>query len=345
MMRLVILLLLLLVTSSDCFTPRNVKSYNIDLDVAPEHRWDEVIDEFGHYVKELIPAVKQYVPGEILSLLAMVGDEIETYLPQPYAKEIAGIAKRGGISVGDVTMLNVLYDLFAGCTSIVAEDEMGHVYHARNLDYQFTQILQNITLVANFQKSGKTVYTGTTYAAYVGLLTGQRPYQFSISLDQRNSGELWMNLVIAVLAKNVSIVSFLIRDTLENEPSYEDALEVLMSATFMAPSYLIIAGVKSGQGAVITRNRINTRDLWRLDPPSQWFLVETNYDHWLPPPPSDDRRDPAIKHMNQIGWSNISLDALFSVLTTPPVLNSRTTYTTLMSPATPNKYAVVAWQP
>lgn len=345
MTRLVFVLLLLIATTVDCISPRSVKSYNINLDVAAEDRWNEVVDDFAEYFPELIPALKQYIPAEVLPLLAIFGDAVDTYLPEPYAAEILGIGQRSKLAVGDVAVLNILYDLLAGCTSIVAEDDMGHIYHGRNLDYQLTQILQNITLIANFQREGRTVYTGTTYAGYVGLLTGQRPYQFSISLDQRDAGKHWMNVVTALLAKNASIVSFLIRDTLQNEQSFEDAYDVLTRATFIAPSYIIMAGIKSGQGVVITRDRIVTRDSWKLDAPKQWFLVETNYDHWLPPPSGDDRRDPAIQHMNQIGRSNVSLSTIFSVLTTPPVLNDGTTYTTLMSAATPEKYSVVAWKP
>ena len=347
MTRLIILLsfLLIIAVVVNCFSPKNVKSYNINLDVAPEYRWNEVVDDYAQYLPELIPALEQYVPAEVLPLLDVLGDAVDTYLPEPYAAEILGIGQRSKVPVGEVALLNILYDITAGCTSIVAEDEMGNIYHGRNLDYGFTQILQNITFIANFQSGGKTVYSGTTYAGYVGLLTGQRPHQFSVSLDERDTGKHWMNAATALLAKNASIVSFLIRDTLENAQSYEDAYDALTQATFIAPSYIIIAGVKSGQGAVITRDRIVTRDTWKLHPPNQWFLVETNYDHWLPAPSGDDRRDPAIQHMNTIGRGNISLNALFSVLTTPPVLNNGTTYTTLMSAATPDKYSVVAWGP
>ena len=346
MARLDILFLLLIASVADCISPRNVKTYNINLDTAAEYRWNEVVDDFAEYFPELILDLKQYIPAEVLPLLAVFGDSVDTYLPEPYASEILGIGQRSKVPVGDLAVLNILYDMLAGCTSIVAEDGMGRIYHGRNLDYGlFTQLLQNVTFIANFQRGGKTIYTGTTYAGYVGLLTGQRPYQFSVSLNQRDAGKHWMNVAAALLAKNASIASFTIRDTLENEQSFEDAYGVLTRATFIAPSYMIIAGVKSGQGAVITRDRIVTRDGWKLDPPNQWFLVETNYDHWLPPPSGDDRRDPAIHHMNQIGRSNITLDTLLSVLTTPPVLNKATTYTTLMSPATPDKYSVVAWKP
>lgn len=64
---------------------------------------------------------------------------------------------------------------------------------------------------------------------------------------------------------------------------------------------------------------------------NRWFLVETNYDHWTTPPPSDDRRDPANKAMNETGQENISGAALFKVLSIHPVLNKKTVYTAVMS--------------
>ena len=45
--------------------------------------------------------------------------------------------------------------LSSSCTSIVAQDSNGRIWHGRNLDYRFTDILRNITLVAHFQRNGK----------------------------------------------------------------------------------------------------------------------------------------------------------------------------------------------
>ena len=64
--------------------------------------------------------------------------------------------------------------------------------------------------------------------------------------------------------------------------------------------YIILGGTGFNEGAVLTRERESTLNTWLLDYPTQWFLVEvccridahhtltgaqTNYDHWLPPPP------------------------------------------------------------
>ena len=44
---------------------------------------------------------------------------------------------------------------FSFCTSIVAQDSHGQIWHGRNLDYKYTSILRNITLVAHFQRNNK----------------------------------------------------------------------------------------------------------------------------------------------------------------------------------------------
>ena len=41
--------------------------------------------------------------------------------------------------------------------------------------------------------------------------------------------------------------------------------------------------------------------------------METNYDLWNKPPADDDRRDAAIKSMNDVGQANITADALVQV--------------------------------
>ena len=93
------------------------------------------------------------------------------------------------------------------------------------------------------------------------------------------------------------------------------------------------------QGAVITRDRAYALDIWKIDPLNgHWYVVETNYDHWKPPSPDDDRRDPAMMALNMTGRRNINAETLFQVLSTPPVLNPRTTYTTIMSAADPSLY-------
>ncbi|XP_071088185.1 acid ceramidase-like [Haliotis cracherodii] len=61
-----------------------------------------------------------------------------------------------------------------------------------------------------------------------------------------------------------------------------------------------------------------------------WYVLETNYDHWVKPLFLDDRRGPANQCMRETTQQGVSLPALFNVLSTKPVLNKGTVYTALM---------------
>jgi hypothetical protein len=69
-------------------------------------------------------------------------------------------------------------------------------------------------------------------------------------------------------------------------------VEYLTNVKTVADAYYIICGTKPNEGAVLTHDRYENGDTMTLSF-ADWFLVQTNYDHWLPPPENDDRRDPA----------------------------------------------------
>ncbi len=80
---------------------------------------------------------------------------------------------------------------------------------------------------------------------------------------------------------------------------------------------------------------MNATDVWRLNTPTRWFEVQTNYDHWQQPPWFDDRVVPANHAMNNdVGQKNLSLQLMFDqVLSLKPVFNIQTTYSILACPA------------
>ncbi|CAB4015127.1 Hypothetical predicted protein, partial [Paramuricea clavata] len=186
-------------------------------------------------------------------------------------------------------------------------------------------------------KNGKLVYSGITFAGYIGILTGQKPLAFTVTLDERDKGYLWENIFQLLLAKTTP-VGFFLRSLLANEESnFDYVIKQISQVEMIAPAYIIVGGVKKGEGAVVTRARIETLDVWKLNvSDGRWFLVETNYDHWKPPPSSDDRRHPAIKAMNQMGQKNVGVKGLFQVMSTKPVLNNSTVFTSIMSAKFPS---------
>jgi len=272
-----------------------------------------------------------------------IGRAINDFFPTDYAQEIQGCAQQFGISYGWLTLMNLGYEASDACTSIVAETVDGKIFHARNMDFWdgmgFTNTLKNMTIQAEFQKSGKTLFYATTFAGYVGVLSGMKPSGFSVTVDTRfypgGIGELFYEIIAALEEKNASLVAFLSRDVFTKLNDFPSAVKALAYTELIADVYYIIAGVSSGQGAVISRNRENATDIWMLDAQksNRWFEVETNYDHWEEPPWFDNRVKPANDLMNEMGRQNLTLDGMYKVLSTKPIMNLQTTYTFLSSPA------------
>ena len=348
-LKLLVALLLLGVAAS--YSNKLAPRFAVNLDLPPKQRWENIIEIYQDDISYFLQEVKKIVPSVALDLLGPVGEKVNTAIPYPYNYELIGVAETlKGINIGEVILVNTLYEITSfshgskkskACTSIVAERLNGTIYHGRNLDYSLGGILRNLTITVDFQRGGKTAYIGTTYAGYVGLLTGQKPHGYTISLDERDRGMAWMNALEALANGGNGIAAFHIRDALDNEDfDFEKALNFLAYKPLIAPCYIIIGGTKPGEGVVITRDRIAALDLWRIDAnKGRWYLVETNYDHWEAPPDSDNRRDPAIKYMNELANSStVGSQDIFQVLSRPPVLNDHTTYTVVMSAAEPELY-------
>ncbi|XP_064597794.1 N-acylethanolamine-hydrolyzing acid amidase-like [Liolophura sinensis] len=330
-------------------TPVKPKTYTVNVEDPPETRWVQVLKDFKFMVPELNKTVQTLVPAEFIPLAEQIGAQLDKSIIQPFADEIKGVAKIFGLPLGEMVLLNIIYDMTAFCTSVVAQDSAGNIWHTRNLDYYYGDVLRNMTIVVNFQRNGKTVYTATTYAGYVGILTGQKPGLFSVSVDQRGHkvhvGTYWQNLLIAILDKNSQFVSFLVREVLENVTSFDEAVRQLSYRIIHAPVYYIVGGAKKGEGVVITRDRLAAVDKWNIEPLfGKWYILETNYDHWTTPPPSDNRRTPGIKAMDKVGQAGVNMTSLFDVMSTNPVMNMNTTYTAIMSAGNPQLYTTwIRW--
>lgn len=111
------------------------------------------------------------------------------------------------------------------------------------------------------------IYTGVTFAGQVGLLTAQKPKSVTITLDERDQGFLWENIFQAILNHKAVPITFLIRDVVSTpEMDFAQAVKTLSQVPLMADGYLIVGGVKVGEGAVVTRDRKGAADVWKLSP-------------------------------------------------------------------------------
>ena len=61
---------------------------------------------------------------------------------------------------------------------------------------------------------------------------------------------------------NGNFVGFLNRNTLTTNTTYAQAVQTLSTAMLIAPVYLTVGGVSSGEGVVLTRNNNDTANFW-----------------------------------------------------------------------------------
>ncbi|KXJ28721.1 N-acylethanolamine-hydrolyzing acid amidase [Exaiptasia diaphana] len=325
------IVLLLSFSSSSSDNPIQAKRYTVNLDLPPEQRWLDIAKEYKEHGRQIVDVLKSMLPPKVFPLLEQLALFADNHFPAPYPDEMRGYAKGFNISLADMILCNILYDLTAYCTSIVAQDKDGNVYHARNLDYGHAAYLRKTTYMVDFQSKGNTVYSGTAFSGQVGLATAQRPNAVTITIDERDQGNFIENLMMFILDKKALPSMFAVRNVVAaDNMDFNQAVKYLSEVHLDADVYYIVGGVKAGEGAVITRDKLKAVNVWKLDAPQRWFLVETNYDHWTTPPTSDDRRDPAIHALNKTGQANVDLIALYKVLSISPVLNNSTVYTTVM---------------
>eukprot|EP00794_Sanderia_malayensis_P007413 gene7413-8233_t len=318
----------------------------VNLDLAAKDRWTHIVAPKKLQLQALIGQIKKLVSTKVLEIIDKSLEAIVGRLPQPYQDEIKGISTATEIELGEVVLYNIFYEIFTVCTSIVGQDKSGKLFHARNLDFgllmgwdnknntwAISELLRPLIMNVIYQKQGKVVFKAVHFAGYVGVITGVKPGIFTLTMNERFSLDGgYVGLIEWLLGiNNARWMGFLTRTVMENSQSYSEAKEVLSSTQLLAPAYFILGGTKSGEGCVITRSRSKSLDVMNLNPENgAWYVLETNYDHWKAPLFIDDRRTPAIKCMKNMTQDGMGEKGLFNVLSTKPVLNKLTVYTSLL---------------
>ncbi|CAB1461072.1 unnamed protein product [Pleuronectes platessa] len=317
---------------SDMYPPNGptfrgaVSWYTVNLDLPPSKRWSALIADKKKDLVTMMQAVRDlanaFVPsGKLIEVVDVTLPIMAKTLPKPFGEEMKGIADVSGIPLGEVVLFNIFYEVFTVCTSVVAEDDKGNLIHGRNLDFGLfmgwdmknkswiiTEKLKPLVVNLDFQRNNKTVFKSTNFAGYVGMLTGIKPQTFTLTMNERFSLDGgYIGILEWVLGQRDGMwMSFLTRSVLENANSYEEAKTRLATTKLLAPAYFILGGNQTGTG-------LHHHPLQR----AQHRLVGTG-----------PEAEPLC--MNQITQKNISSKTIYDVLSTKPVLNKLTTYTSLM---------------
>ncbi|QDZ18849.1 N-acylethanolamine-hydrolyzing acid amidase [Chloropicon primus] len=339
------------------WTQRLAAEGTVNLDLPPEERWREVCGALKNESKYLEEYLMEsvHVNAAEEKMIEKLGEILLENYGRDMRGEIKGCADALGVDFGLLMVLNLGYEvrrLGGGihnttgpcddcmhegqggnmCTSIVARQPDGNIVHGRNLDWNIPADLRNFVMTVKFTQNGQHVFTGGTIVGYMGILTGLKPGLFSVSIDERGlGGDLLGNMIMAVTNKNSLQPSHLLRKTLMEASNYDEAVQMLSTAPLIAPVYYIIAGISANDGALLTRDRTKSVQPLFLDN-NKWYLLQTNYDHWVQPPIFDDRRKYGLQYMNAIDPNQVNLEEVNGVLSKWPVRNDDTSQTILMNP-------------
>ena len=179
------------------------------------------------------------------------------------------------------------------CTSIVTQDSGGAVTHGRNLDWNIPEELKEFVIDLDVFQNGTLLFTGTGAVGFVGMLNGMRQREgggrWTVSQDARNhGGRIPFNLLEALKTGALTPEQAL-RHALESEGGgFEAAVAALSEVQIVDDEYFIMSGEGPEDAAVVTRDRNQARDVWRLfvdaattphaptplPPSTNWWLTE-----------------------------------------------------------------------
>lgn len=218
----------------------------INLDLEPVKRWEFA----ANYTQEINELVECYWK-EIDEYAEMIEEYLDIYkslfVPKEYLEEIRCLAKYCKFSEDQLLIVNLYYDIIKigfACTAFAFE-ENGTIWHARNLDWWTeNSLLEKHTKVFHWKKNSQTIFKSVGWVGFIGVLSGMKPNEFSVTL----------NAILSEEEPNFAKpISFLLREILENDNSYASAKEKLEKTDIVCDCLLLLAGTKADEMAVIER--------------------------------------------------------------------------------------------
>eukprot|EP01084_Bolivina_argentea_P233288 392972_1 len=341
---------------------RIIPQYRINLELAADKRWEQVINDYKHHFKQIEKVINDLISKELgatgtflKSIISSTMTTLANCGAVYYKDELTAIANQSNMQLGLLVVMQLIYEASAHCTSIICNDLNGKPIHIRTMDWEMP-FLRPMTIEVEFYRNNKPICIATSWAGYVGILTGLRygPNGFSISVNERETDDgLWENLKQAICGSWP--IGFLVRKVLSQKDNinFNSAKSILKNSPLIAPVYFIMSGYNKNEGCLITRDREDNKQFLQLNSKTgavtdkkkldtlkyntgnKDFIIQTNIDHWIDCPTDNvlwsvERRIVACKKLTKINYK-ATYDMLWGMVTEHPIFNEITVYGTLMS--------------
>lgn len=325
--------------------------FTIHLDYPPNKRWTKVVEHFKDYIPKATK-ISEELLGEntvrLLQPLLNLATQSDSII---YKEELLAISAQLNIDPGMLLLLQLVYETFASCTSVIVKTDT-HPVHIRTMDWNL-HILRKLTFQAKFKFKNKTLFTGTSWAGYLGILTGMRHPQtreeeaYSVSINYRRTPETYTTSFAEYLRniyralKGYWPVAYLVREVLSYEGTYYNAMDSFQRTKLISPTYIAICGQLNIQGAIITRNRDPNDATYIQQLHDTTNLIQANMDHFHDKKYENDDDADIMNSRYKYSYVNLALNThrtptpemLYKIMCMPPCYSMLLTiYTTIMIP-------------
>ncbi len=251
-----------------------MKELIIDLSKPPDQRWAQLTQYkkgFNALLNFFSGEILQLVPKEYIAVLDMYA---QNYLSAEHYSELESISKQMQMPITNVLVGNLYYDalkIVLGCSAFAVANN-GNPVHGRNLDwYSNNNDLSTHSLVTRYI-NGENEYITVGWPGFTGCLSGMAIGKFSISLNAVSSNDPF---------STEEPVVYLIRKTLEQANSFNQAVEWLKNTPIAADCLLLVCGIKSNEIAVIertpTKGEIRTTKNGKIIVTNDYKLIQSSY--------------------------------------------------------------------
>jgi len=275
-----------------------IPKYTIDLSLPPTERYAHIAREFKPFAAQL-PTLFDELVQETLPTISVtkVRHLARLTLRRLYDREeneeLQGISHIIGIEMWLLVALNVLLDLFMGCSSggvrVDHDGRKSRMLHFRTLDWGMDP-LRNIIVHLDFVKSpgGEVIGSSLGYFGYVGVLTGVRKgLSLSLNFRPNHNGNsrlenfrFYFHILLVLLGFRQSISSLLrqcllspynVSSTSSLQAQTLESIEQTLPSTATTAAYLIFS---NGDRTIVMEKDSRTAVIRSADD----FITVTNHD-------------------------------------------------------------------
>lgn len=293
-----------------------VPEFEINLDTAPQHRYDGLVPHFNESVWAFYDAF--FAHDKVLADALYLLTDIRGKENEEHQQEIEGLAAASKLPLKFVQGIQMLYELQTlmvpivnftgpavdslaflpkglealaripwrgpGCTGIIATGGDGTVYHARNLDFSPSAYFAPLVYTGIFKKGGKELFRSQMVAGYSPLVTGLRkgPDGFAIERNTRFTDHKGGNkeMLRHLLEGKRPVNGWTLRKIMETEATYDSAVAAIAAADYVSTEYAIVSGVK--KGTILSRDpdgvaHVQTLGQTNMEQRDDYIII-TNFD-------------------------------------------------------------------